>query len=305
MQIARRQRGLFTREQAGREAGLSRGWIARRVASRAWVPVLRGVYRVEGTPGSWEQRLVAACLWAGDGAVISHRTAATLHKLEGIRPVRRIDPIELTVPEERQRHAPGLVVHRSRALARSDRTTIDEIPVTSLPRTLIDLSSDLDERRLTVAIDSGLARHRFVDVRWLRRELDRLKVKGREIAPFFERLLEERSPDAVHLDSALERRFSAALRAARLLRPVEHYEVVEDGRRLGELDFAYPRLKLGIELDGAAVHGQKRVFERDREQLSELATSGWSIVHVTWAQLDENENAVLERLGRAIAKRGG
>jgi very-short-patch-repair endonuclease len=181
---------------------------------------------------------------------------------------------------------------------------IDGIPVTSLARTLIDVSATLDERHLSMALDSGLARNQSVDVGMLRRALRRLKTKGRAGTGALGRLLAARAPDAVHLDSALERRFAIALRRAGLPQPRAHHDVVEGGRHLAELDFAYPRERLGIQLHGASIHRRYGVWERDQEQQSELAAVGWLIVPVTWKQLEASETAVMERLGRALARRG-
>jgi hypothetical protein len=311
--LARAQWGVFSRAQA-LTVGLARGAIAARLANGSWVAVFRGVYRAASTPESWHQRLMAACLSAGDGAVASHRTAAKLHGLEGVSQwiaanrdgsgrvseAYHRGAIELTVPAGRRVRVPGLLVHRSRALARDDRSAIEGIPVTSLARTLVDLSATLDERHLCMALDSGLARHRHIDVRMVRRVLRRLKTKGRPGTKAFGRLLDARAPDAVHLDSALERWFLAALRRARLPKPAEHYDVVEGGRHLAELDFAYPRERVGIELNGASVHRRYAVWERDQERLSDLAAAGWRILPVTWAQLRANEAAVMARVARAL-----
>jgi hypothetical protein len=263
--------------------------------------MLPGVYRAVSCPESWHQKLIAACLWAGEGAVVSHLTAARLHGLEGLPAQRHREKVEVTVPFANSGRAAGLRVHRSRKLERVDRSAIDGIPVTALPRTIIDLSAMLDERHLCVAIDSGLARRRWIDVDMIRRELRRLKTQGRKVAPGLQRLLDERAPDAVVLDSALERRFSAALRRSGLPRPVEHFDVVENGRHVAEIDFAYPRVRLGIQLNGANVHRRHGVWERDQAQLSELAAAGWRIIHVTWAQLETDEAGVLLRVARALS----
>jgi hypothetical protein len=173
--------------------------------------------------------------------------------------------------------------------------------VTSLPRTLVDLSAVLDERHLSIALDSVLARHRGIGVRTVRRVLDRLRSQGRTGAGVLERLLEERAMASVHLDSALERRFSFALRRAGLPRPAEHYDVVEGGRHVAELDFAYPRERVGIELNGASIHRRHAVWERDQQRLSELAAAGWRVLNVTWSQLEMGEAAVMDRVARALA----
>jgi hypothetical protein len=105
------------------------------------------------------QILFAASLWSGSAAVVSHRTAARLHRLEGVPGRRPDEPIELTVPLARKLKAPGFLVHRTRKLDRADRTIVDGIPVTSLARTLVDLSTSLGDRRMALALDSGLAHH--------------------------------------------------------------------------------------------------------------------------------------------------
>jgi hypothetical protein len=300
--IAQAQHGTFSRKQA-HGAGVSASMIARRLQSGVWVKIHPGVFRIGGAPTSWHQDLIAACLWAGDDAVVSHLTAARLHSLEGIPGRKRGEPIELTVPMKRKLIAPGFVVHRSRTLERADRTTVEQIPVTSLARTLVAVAPRLDERRLARALDSGLARHPSMAVRMIRREVRRLKERGRAGPCALARLLEMRDPDALPLDSALERRFRAALARSGLPKPVEHYDVVENGRHLAQLDFAYPSARVGIQLNGAGVHRRYDVWERDQEQWSDLAAAGWRIVQVTWAQLEASEAAVIDRIARALMRR--
>jgi very-short-patch-repair endonuclease len=301
-ELAGRQRGVFTREQA-LGLGVSRGMLVRRIEAGLWLRVLRGVYRMASTPPSWHQKLLAGCLWAS--AVVSQFSAARLYGLEGVSRGRRGDPVELTGLRGSNVHAPGFVVHTTRQLERHDQSVFDGIPVTSLARTLVDLSPSLDERHLSAALDSGLATHTFVDVRFLAREIRRLRAPGRSISPTLARLLEARAPDALHLDSVLERRFSGALRRARLPRPKEHFEVIDGGRRLAEVDFAYPRARLAIQLHGASIHRRCSVWERDQDQSSELAAAGWRVINVTWAQLEASEADVLERVRRALLAADG
>jgi hypothetical protein len=243
---------------------------------------------------------MAACLWAGQDSVVSHFTASRLHRLEGIPRERRHEPIELTAPLGRRLRAPGLLVHRTGRLEPADRSEIDGIPVTSMARTLLDLSAMLDERHLSIALDSVLARHRGAGLGTFRRTLERLRSQGRTGACALKRLLEERASGIVHLDSALERRFSVALQQAGLPRPAEHYDVVEGGRHVAELDFAYPRERLGIELNGASIHRRHSVWQRDQQRLSDLAAVGWRVLHVTWSQLEMNEAAVMDSVRRAL-----
>jgi very-short-patch-repair endonuclease len=75
---------------------------------------------------------------------------------------------------------------------------------------------------------------------------------------------------------------------------------VDGGRHVAELDFAYPRQRVGIQVNGASIHRRHAVWERDQDQLSDLAALGWRIVHVTASQLENKEAAILQRVARAL-----
>jgi hypothetical protein len=294
--LAARQKGVFTRAQA-LELGVAPTMLCRRIESGLWQRVLPRVYRIATAPPSWRQKVMAGCLWTGGGA--SHRSAARLYGLEGVH-ARSSEKIELTAERGATCSAVGFVVHTTRCLERNDLSVCDEIPVTSLSRTLFDIAPLLDARQLAMALDSGLAMHRGIDERFLIREVARLRASGRRNSQALVFLIHARGPDAVPLDSALERRFLAAILEAGLPRPRAHFEVVEGGRRLAEVDFAYPRARLAIQLHGAAVHRRYSVWQRDQDQSSELAAAGWRVLCVTWAQLERCEASVIDRVRRAL-----
>lgn len=75
--LAARQQGCFSRAQV-LAAGMTDRMILRRIAAGRWVSVAAGVYRLAGVPVTWRQRALAACLVAGPGAVVSHRSAGVL-----------------------------------------------------------------------------------------------------------------------------------------------------------------------------------------------------------------------------------
>ena len=59
---------------------------------------MTGVYRIPGSPQSWEEDLVALCLWGGPDAVASHRSAAALWELPGFPK----GPLEITSLKKNQ-----------------------------------------------------------------------------------------------------------------------------------------------------------------------------------------------------------
>ena len=77
LRLAARQHGVVSYVQL-RASGLSKSAIWRRTRSSTWTEMLPGVYVVQGTPPTWPQRQMAACLWGGEGAVASHRAASAL-----------------------------------------------------------------------------------------------------------------------------------------------------------------------------------------------------------------------------------
>src|SRR4051794_11646068 len=124
------QHGLVTRAQL-LDAGLTRHQIQHRLLLGALLCVHRGVYRVGHRAPSVEADYLAAVLACGDDARLSGRAAAHLFGLlRGPVPAP-----EVTAP--RQRCVPGVRVRRAQ-LDRADRVVHRGIPVTSVPRTLID-----------------------------------------------------------------------------------------------------------------------------------------------------------------------
>lgn len=290
--LAAAQHGVFTRKQVAR-LGATKDVIRRRIQTGGWDPVAPDVFRLAGTAASWPQSLMVACLAWGEGSVISHRAAAALWRLSGFPP----GPIELTVPRDRRRSAPG-IVHR-RALTPVDTTTIDRIPVTTAARTLIDVASVADEDAVEEALDDALRRRvvSIVRLRWRVHELPR-----RRGVVLMRRLLEARTSGSAP-QSVLETRLLRAMRCAGLPEPVVQHEVRDRGRVIAVVDFAYPRQRLAIEADGYQWHSGRRQWQRDRLRRNELTLLGWRMIHVTWTDLAGRRDEAIDSIRQALADR--
>jgi hypothetical protein len=106
-ELIRSQQGLVSLAQV-RGFGLSRQWVRRREA-REWRFVLPGVLTTspaELLPG---QRLVAALLYAGPGALLSSTTAAAWH---GVLSAHADRAVRVQVPAARRPPGAGFVVVR-------------------------------------------------------------------------------------------------------------------------------------------------------------------------------------------------
>jgi hypothetical protein len=119
--------------------------VKRRVARGAMIVVHRGVYRVGHKSPSLEAHYTAAVKGCGKEAVLCGRAAAYLWKLIKGRPPQP----EVLAPTNRC--VPGVITHRAAVIDRADVTSIRRIPLTTVPRTLVDLASSLPEPALARA----------------------------------------------------------------------------------------------------------------------------------------------------------
>src|SRR3954451_11039045 len=114
--LAEAQHGVVDLDQL-RDAGLRLGAINFRVRAGRLHRLYRSVFAVGHTRLSREGRWMAALLATGEGAVLSHVSAAAAWAL---RPSGAAS-IHATVPTYAGRlRRPGIVVHRSRTLAAAD-----------------------------------------------------------------------------------------------------------------------------------------------------------------------------------------
>src|SRR3954449_11264118 len=83
--VARSQDDVITLQQA-LACGLTRSAVRHRLQGGAWLRLFRGVFAVLPVRDEERARARAACLIAGPDAIVSHVTAARLHKLDGLGP---------------------------------------------------------------------------------------------------------------------------------------------------------------------------------------------------------------------------
>jgi len=250
--------------------------MTRRVANGVWARVLPKVYRLVGAPSPTEQRSMAAALWAGDGAVVSHGAAGVIW---GIDDVRGPKP-ELWVPVPRNPRTWDVVVHRGPRLDSVDCTTFGVMPITTPVRTLIDVAGRLEHDRLLAAMES-VFRRKLGTAEQLAARLGALRDSGRPGVGRLSALFEERAGGRP-LESVLEAKVWRLLCRTGLPLPERQRWVSLPGGRY-RLDFAWPEHKVGLECDGWEHHGRRASFDADRARLAEFAAARWRILPVTWA----------------------
>lgn len=140
---AEAQDGYFSTQQA-EKAGVSRVTLAKAVHRGTLDRISRGVYRMTRFPVmSSNAQLWGAVLWphvrTQQNGLLSHYTALQLHGLSDVNPAK----VHITLPKafRQTRQPPGwLVVHRAE-LTSDDVVLIDNLPATSIPRTLRDIAT--------------------------------------------------------------------------------------------------------------------------------------------------------------------
>jgi hypothetical protein len=285
--------------RAGISAG-QWGWLAK---SDDWQRVYAGVFRRVGAPQTWEQTLMAGCL-AVDG-IASHRAAATLWGLPQIEP-----RLEIVIPGKRRATLRGFEVHRTSYLQPVDRTHRSGIPVTSLARTVIDVS--LEVPRLAPGLVNHVLAKRKVPLDLLVNRLAAQGTRGRTGAAGLMEVLEERRGRKRHVDSDLQRRFEeialGGYRAGLLPEPFFEYPVQLADGRWRYPDVAYPPpVMVGFEAQSYEHHSTLEAFAADVERNLELFGEGWSIVPITGVQLRDPPRlvALMARIIAAAEARRG
>lgn len=289
LRLAGRQHGVLARRQlAG--IGVSDDELLARVAAGWLRRVHRGVYGVVASGLSWRGRWMAAVLACGEGAVLSHGSAAGLWRLCKPGP----GDVEVIVPGTGSRRPrAGIRIHRSTTLAEDDRTARDGIPVTSPSRTIADLAA---------AGTSGRPLERLLDEAERLRLLDPAGLAGasggRAIPASLRDALASHEPGSTLTRSELEERFLGLCRGRGLSRPLVNAEL------LGlTVDFLWPSAALVVEVDGRAGHATRRGFQDDRDRDSMLVAAGFRTMRFTWWDVTSRPQLVAHRLGRALAAR--
>jgi len=234
---------------------------------------------------------MAAVLAEGPSAVLSHRSAAALWGLRGAAHGR----IDVTVPKARRSRA-GLQV-RQALLAADEVTIVGAMPVTTPPRTLLDLAGVVGRRALERAVDEAEVL-RLADELSLADLL--VRHPGRRGVSAIRRLLEAGRIGAGVTRSELEERFLVFLQSGGLPLPEVNAALSLAGGWI-EADCLWRSQRVIVELDGYASHGTRSAFERDRARDRMLQAAGWRVLRVTWRQLHEQPGAIAAELGTLLS----
>lgn len=205
---------------------------------------------------------------------------------------RFVSPVEVTAGSARQTRE-EIQIHSAEALSLDDRTFSEGIPVTAVPRTLLDFAA-IDSRFLAQALDNA---HRLGLLDLIAIDTLISRSRGfRGVGRLREALKPHRS--SVFTRSGLERRFLQLVQSAELPRPstnlfIEGYE----------LDVYWPTERFAVELDTYDYHGSPAAFEADRLRQEDLKLAGIEMTRVTGIRMEREPRAVATRLHRLLTQR--
>ncbi len=286
-EIATRQHGVVTRAQL-LAAGCPARTVDRRVSMGRLLVLHRGVYQVGpiAQPAAAE---MAASLACGPNALVAFHNAAWIWK---VLPTRR-GPVRVILTRGHRRR-PDIRVHRVGTVAQDERTVHARIALTTPARTLYDLASELSARALEQAVAEAIAL-RLVTVAELTTMAER--HRGRAGASRLEAAVQGGPPARTR--SSAEEAFLRLIRRAKVKAPLVNTIVARQ-----ELDFYWPDERLAVEVDGRAYHSSPRAFKRDRRRDGALVEVGIRVLRITWDDIVGRPEALLVRLGRALAVAG-
>jgi hypothetical protein len=273
-----------------RELGLSRAAIGHRVRNGRLHRLQPSIYvvgtRLVSRHGWW----MAAVLTSGADAVLSHYSAAALWGLRGY------SEGAVQVTSARKSTSSRYVGRHQASLPDDEITTVAGIPVTTVPRTVLDLAA-------SEPVDSVKSLIREVEYRELRDHLspwdmiDRYPGKRgvRRLRSALERLKDEppgrrRGP--------LEERFAPFL-GRHHLPPPHLNDWIAVGAKRYQVDCHWRGTRQIVELDGWQGHRTRTAFREDRTRDRRLRAAGYSVTRLTWNQLDDEPDEVAADL-RAI-----
>jgi very-short-patch-repair endonuclease len=298
LHLAEAQLGLVNRADLD-GVGVNRHLRGKYLADGTLIPIGRQTFRIGGVPITEEQAALAACL--DTGGVLSHRSAAWLHRLPGFTLGH---PPEVLVARPRFDYRLELAtVHTTTWLPATDRIVAGGLPGTSVARTLFSLASlvpELPLDRARGAVDDAIRLGKATDG-WLWWRLERLRCRGRTGVSAFESILAARSGGEI-TESWLERELLRVLRRGGLPLPACQARIGARGAFVARVDFLYPTQRLAIEVTGHQAHSTREQRAADARRRNRLQSAGLRVLEFTYEHVVREPNVVTADVTEALAR---
>jgi Protein of unknown function (DUF559)/Transcriptional regulator, AbiEi antitoxin len=287
------------------EAGFSSKSIQALTSRGVLIRLRRGAYAradlARAVQGSAELRertlaVAAAVAIAGPEAVASHEDAALLQRIDLLgRPPAALISVSRPGRHDRLLRGSPTVRIRATSLPPGQVNRRGIVPVTSVPRTVVDLARTTSFRAGVVVADSALYRHKTT-----KSELASV-IESCHHWPGNDRARRVLAFSADLAESPFESVARVAFDEAGLP-PPELQVWVGGDRPIARVDFLWREHRTIAEADGALKYADP---DRARQQLqrdAELRDAGFEVVHFSWRELMVNPAQVIERIAAAFAR---
>jgi very-short-patch-repair endonuclease len=285
------QHDVFTGAQA-RRLGISHSVIRAQVAANRWQRVGNRVLVAHTGPLDDVANLWVAVLWCGDGACLSHATAAHLQGLVSSAP----DEIHVTVPESRHPAArAGLTIHRTRNAM--PRETGRRLPQRGVDDTVLDRCDNAKNADEVIAlVVSAISKRRTTSAQLATALAGRQRARWRD-------LLRDLLHDGEGIESALEWRYRRDVERAHGLPSGTRQQVIAVGVRHERRDVVYEQWRVVVELDGRLGHEGVGAF-RDMQRDNAAAVRGEVALRYGWTDVAGDPCRVARQLAAILTERG-
>ncbi len=299
--VASPQAGVCTRSQLV-DSGLPPDVVDNRLRVGLLRAVCRGVYVVDALACAATPLHLA--VHAAPGSVLSHLTAAILHRLAVDRSAG-FRLVHAWVPASIRRRIDGLNLRRTRNLPGGvDVVHVGGLPVTSVERTIVDLAADLGPARIRHVIQTAM-RDEVVDGPDLLVCFESTARQGVAGSTMMRKVLRQLFDDEPVAASVLEQAVNRLL-SAHGISGIEQqvqppwYDGIE-----GVVDFAHPELGIVLEADGRRWHRRDQEMALDRRRDRLAAGHGWVTIRVMWEEVTGRPSAIADDLVSVMHARQG
>jgi very-short-patch-repair endonuclease len=273
--------------------GFTRSAISHRVRTGRLWRLHRDVFAVGRAELTREGSWLAAVLACGNGAALSHLSAAALWGIRERLPPRRA---QVSVPTHAGRgRRRGVDLRCVATLRPNDVTERNGIPVTTLQRTLIDLAAVLDAKQLKSAVRQSERVHKL-DLAQVRISLhDHPRSSHRHAR--LRHLLDDYIPAST--ESEVEAAFLEL--CARHGLPIPETQVPIGPYRA---DFLWRDRGLVVEIDGRDTHDGFIAFRDDRVRDRAMKAAGFEVLRFTGSEALREPRNVARELSAALRRSG-